>query len=452
MLQTMVYSLELELASRAGEEEEGGEEEMGQLTAHMSSLAAQSLTYCDSPSIIDGLELANWQALSAWVHQESHSTRAFTTRTAGSGVAATTTERDVYEEWLFTPVYRDKGLPLDKASLLPQLAACLSCHLPLVAADVRTVRPPLPYLPRSACCLVEVLNLDVTCPDLEMEGCGFNAAEVSQRLATEADNVISVLRQAGHGQAAYAALQRANAPLGSLLLGTPPELQTEVRGRCAATCQTLVGALLPRILAEGSRAVVDLGLGYLTSSGEDKRSTLTLLARLSNSLGLDYRRLGGLAMLGWRFCSLTGLHKQADQFSQLYVRAAWGRQTADMGICFKAAFSGGGKKEFLELVEKVVQHPQATVGLLVRFAEAFAIETDMAMTKLASWQLGRLEPHLKGEEKKEEMGEAVAGGGLRLGEVTEAASITALIEEALSMVKKDDTLYEYLLKGGNLFL
>jgi hypothetical protein len=163
---------------------------------------------------------------------------------------------------------------------------------------------------------------------------------VSQTLSEAAESLISILRQAGHGQAALAALQRAAAPLGSLLLGTDPDLRAAVRQRCATTCQTLVsGLLLPRILSDGSKqrpaAAGDLGFGYLTATGEDKRNSLGLLTRLNVSLGLDYRRINGLALLGWRYCVLSGLPKPAEQFSQLYVKAAWGRRTADMGVCFK---------------------------------------------------------------------------------------------------------------------
>jgi hypothetical protein len=61
----------------------------------------------------------------------------------------------------------------------------------------------------------------------------------------------------------------------------------------------------------------------------------------------------------------------------------------------KAAFSGGGKQEHLEVLEKLVRHPRASVALLMRFAAAFSIESDMAMMKLASWLLGRLEPELR---------------------------------------------------------
>jgi hypothetical protein len=73
-------------------------------------------------------------------------------------------------------------------------------------------------------------------------------------------------------------------------LATEPEVRAKVVERCAATCESLVSALLPRILAEGSRPAVDLGLGYLTASGMDKRATLGLLSRLNVSLGLDYRQ------------------------------------------------------------------------------------------------------------------------------------------------------------------
>jgi hypothetical protein len=174
---------------------------------------------------------------------------------------------------------------------------------------------------------------------LSFQGSGFDFTAVSQTLSEASESLINILRQAGHGQAAFAALQRAAAPLGSLLLGTDPDLRAAVRQRCATACQALVsGLLLPRILSDGSKqrpAAADLGFGYLTATGEDKRNSLGLLTRLNVSLGLDYRRINGLALLGWRYCVLSGLPKPAEQFSQLYVKAAWGRHTADMGFCFK---------------------------------------------------------------------------------------------------------------------
>jgi hypothetical protein len=104
------------------------------------------------------------------------------------------------------------------------------------------------------------------------QGCGFDFTAVSQTLSEAAESLVNILRQAGHGQAAFAALQRAAAPLGSLLLGTDPDLRAAVRQRCAATCQALVsGLLLPRILSDGSKqrpAAADLGFGYLTATGE----------------------------------------------------------------------------------------------------------------------------------------------------------------------------------------
>jgi hypothetical protein len=167
MLQTVVYSLLVEMGNsrcnNSTKEKEEEEDEMADLTDCLGRLAAQSLTYCEDPALPDGLELANWQALSGYIHQESHSVKAFKT----SATAGGSEERDVYEEWRFSPMYRDRGLPLERSTLLPQLATCLSCQLPLVAADARTARPPLPFLPRKASCLVEVLDLDVTCPDLE---------------------------------------------------------------------------------------------------------------------------------------------------------------------------------------------------------------------------------------------------------------------------------------------
>ena len=50
--------------------------------------------------------------------------------------------------------------------------------------------------------------------------------------------------------------------------------------------------------------------------------------------------MGNLALVGHQYCRLHNLGKQADQFLDLYIRAAWGRRTAAMEIPFRAAFSG----------------------------------------------------------------------------------------------------------------
>jgi hypothetical protein len=72
---------------------------------------------------------------------------------------------------------------------------------------------------------------------LFFQGSGFDFTAVSQTLSEAAESLVNILRQAGHGQAAFAALQRAAVPLGSLLLGTDPDLRAAMRQRCATTCQ-----------------------------------------------------------------------------------------------------------------------------------------------------------------------------------------------------------------------
>jgi hypothetical protein len=160
----------------------------------------------------------------------------------------------------------------------------------------------------------------------------------------------------------------------------------------------------------------------------------------------DCRRLCALALLGWRYCGLSGLAKQADQFSQFYVKAAWGRRTADMAVCFKAAFTSGGKKEHLEVLEKLVQQPRTvSVELLLRFAAAFNLDVDMALLKLASCLLGRLEPEVRQQQQLE-------GEQQDLVETTAAvASLSQLLEQALARVQ-EERLYDYLLQAGHFIL
>ena len=86
-----------------------GEEEVDHLVTLLSHFTRQTLSYCAESSLADGLELASWQLLGAAIHKEGHSRKAFS---QGGGV-------DPYSSWRFSPLYIDKGLPLDRD------AACL---------------------------------------------------------------------------------------------------------------------------------------------------------------------------------------------------------------------------------------------------------------------------------------------------------------------------------------
>ena len=81
-----------------------GEEEVDHLVSLLSDFTKQTLSYCAESSLADGLELASWQFLGAAVHKEGHSRKAFS---HGGSV-------DPYISWRFSPLYHDKGLPLDR--------------------------------------------------------------------------------------------------------------------------------------------------------------------------------------------------------------------------------------------------------------------------------------------------------------------------------------------------
>merc|ERR1719414_2381267 len=139
----------------------------------------------------------------------------------------------------------------------------------------------------------------------------------------------------------FEVLQRIEAPVNNLLLGTDPELTASTQNSQAASRSHLVSQVVSRILAE-PRCDLSLALGFISS--ESKRtSSLNLLAKINAGMGADFRKISSLALVGVEHCRMHGLAKQADQFSDLYVRACWGRAVQDMNINFKTAFNGSIK-------------------------------------------------------------------------------------------------------------
>ena len=126
--------------------------------------------------------------------------------------------QDPFEEWRFTSLYRDRGLPLDRSTVLPLVQASLSLLLPPVE------EPALPHLPRHAAATVEIQDLDVTAPDLESLG-GVDARACVAGLSSSGQDLVARLQQQGHVLLGLQALARLEAPLATLLLGTDPELQ-----------------------------------------------------------------------------------------------------------------------------------------------------------------------------------------------------------------------------------
>jgi len=401
---SVVYNTE-GVASRGGGE-------VGDLPDILADLAANSLVHCQESALIDTLELFNWQSISSRIHLESHDRRAYSAASAAAAL-------DVYDTWRFNNAYRDKGLPLDREDILPFAFHSLEAVLPLVED------PPLSYLPRNHSCTVEVTDLDVTCPDLESEGNGVDAQEVCLDLVTQANSLVTGLQAAGHAQLALQALERAEGCLSSILLGTNPDFAANLETRCVQTRGSLLAQLIPRILAE-SRWDPELGLGLLLL--QNTKVSLNLLATINSGFGQDYRKISGLAVVGYQYCKLLNLGKQAEQFLDLYVRSCWGRQTSSLAISFKAAFSGSVKEKIAAL-EKLVVHPSVDVNLLLLYATAFNIKEDETLVLYSSALIRRMEPRV------DEKGDI---------EISDNREIQEKICQALSMLSSPQILFEHL--------
>lgn len=276
---------------------ESGEAGAGGLADTTQRLLAQSLTHCSPSQLADCLELAGWHGLACTtLHQ---------------------TQDHDQEDWLAGgarltgPQYRDRGLPLDRASCLGLVSSCLAATLPPGRSG-----PPQPFLPRARAASLALQDLDVTAPDPEGEE-GTGSADAVKELAGGARQLVSQLQDQGHPLHGMQALQLSGGPLAALLLATEPALLAEIGGAVGGARSGLVAQLIPRVLADTKS---DLQLGLALVSAEPKRAGLELLAKINKALGLDYRQVGRLAQLGAKFCDLHSLSRPRDQFHQLYVK------------------------------------------------------------------------------------------------------------------------------------
>ena len=211
-----------------------------------------------------------------------------------------------------------------------------------------------------------------------------------------------------------------------LLLGTAPEMQAKASAAVSQTRSGLVGQLVRRVVSD-TRADLSLGLALVTA--DNKKTSLSLLAQLNAGLGFDFRKISSVALLGWKLCGLHGLSKQQDQFAVLYVKACWGRKLTEMEINFKTAFNGS-KPDHLEVLKKMVTHPNIEITLLLQFSKAFNISKSDVLTIYSKALLTKLEAVV------DSRGQIV---------VHNLEEVTGKVDKCLDLINDDVVVFQHLL-------
>ena len=298
----------------------------------------------------------------------------------------------------------------------------MSSILPLVE------EPPYPYLPRNVCSSIEVVNLDVTCPDLETSGCGIDYKDISSDIYRTSLPVIQSLQMAGHGALAIQALELLQGCLDPLMQRTDPQFQGQTQKSLKDLTTSLIGQMVQRILLDAySDPKFCLGL----SSVLDGRTSLGQLAKINAGLGQDFRRICNLASVGHQYCSITQLPKQAEQFLELFVKASWGKRSTQLDIPFKDAFMGSVKDRVTAL-ERMVMHPKMDVELLLQYAKAFKIEVDEALCLMSSALIQSMEPALTQDGTKVK--------------VVDLTKVKDVLLRAWELFSSSDTWHAYLIR------
>ena len=109
------------------------------------------------------------------------------------------------------------------------------------------------------------------------------------------------------------------------------------------------------------------------------------------------------------------------------VKACWGRRTSELGISFKAGWSGSGT-ECRAVLQEMVSHSKADLPTVTQFAEAFNIPVEDSLILYSEALLGRLDK------------ETVEGSGA----VWEA--VVTQLDRCHALVKDDAALYSHLVR------
>ena len=326
-----------------------------------------------------------------------------------------------FDEWKFEHFYKDKGLPLEREDLLPSLFKNMASVLPLVE------EPPYPYLPRNVCASVEVVNLDVTCPDLETSGMGIDYKDLSTDLHQGSLPVIQSLQMAGHSVLAIQAIELLQGCLDPVMQRTDPQFQGQTQKSLKDITTSLVGQMVQRILLD-SHSDPKLCLGL--SSVVDCKTAMQQLAKINAGLGQDFRRICNLASVGYKYCKVNQFVKQADQFLDLFVQSSWGKRSTQLEIPFKEAFMGSVGDRVTAL-ERMVMHPKMDVDLLLQYAKAFKIEVNEALCLMSSALINSMEPALTEEGKVK---------------VTDLTKVKDVLQRAWELFSNRDTWHQYLIR------
>ena len=250
---------------------------------------------------------------------------------------------DPFSTWKFSPLFKDKGLPLPQ-TILESYVSCVKAGLLNKSGlgDKSDLRDKSGLGDKSGFMDTKGIN---ACPtnDLNLVQAG---AELVAQLKGHAHTHLAMMVQLMLAQKLLNIALQQQTPVHEDIKSedssTGPEsssfyvISPQVSELCKASPGIELVSLITKVIGE-RKTDFDLALGYLVSSG---KQGLKALSEANSELGLDYDKTISLACLGIKFCGLTGFLKPMESFKMLLVNATWGKKLEGLGISFKHAFTG----------------------------------------------------------------------------------------------------------------
>ncbi|XP_059844206.1 kinetochore-associated protein 1 [Hypanus sabinus] len=337
------------------------------LPAVIYELACQAVTICSTDLVLDCEELCKSTRAALEVYQQCViDDYGFETK-----VSSLETNKDPYDEWTFEDFFKEDGIVLDRASVMPVMYELATALVPL--------SPDIKLHPLDCVCLP-------MSPDME----GQNPLK---RIHTPMTNLLPNLLEYSQLQLA---LQLIINSFGSchqhfVSNNMNSELSKKLHDdQCSKEVKDFVvdiGNVAFSIVTKNSQALLhkvfncrvvdtDLALAYCTLL--PRQIVFEKLWNIINDSWQNYNKILAVAVVGAQLANLHQEEEQKQKFNSLIVDTEWGLKLSKLGILFQSAFrENPGKKK--ECILILVQNPNVDSKLIMQYCKAFGLNSDVAL-------------------------------------------------------------------------
>ncbi|XP_064624498.1 kinetochore-associated protein 1-like [Lineus longissimus] len=348
---------------------------MDTLPTVVHDMAKMAVTFCSPDMLADCLELSKCASRTARV-----------CKSLGSGDYGSSVKDhkesldgfsvDPYKEWSFSQVYKEDGLVMESSKAIPLISRYSSVCLPSIGLNRH------PYVQHRLPGNAYLGKRDSEVSDSEesvqfMEYTESVALDCVQYLRENSRDCLALEMTIDYAQellqhAVVQDMGYPNTPAKCDVLKSEKQALMKIVGASSKTLRNLLLAIIMKLL---NHHFIDMDFALNVLCTMSKKDVYSLLKSIIASVGLNYKRLMGIAELGINYSILTGEHKALSTLQDLKKKATWGHKLGKLKVSFKRAYEGCNEEKW-EIVKQL-----ADIDISVSFVLEFCSDFKMDMNK-----------------------------------------------------------------------